>query len=213
MWSELRDDLAFYAALRCPDGCGWLRRALLCLRSRGLLILAVQRFDHHYITKRAQRGSTPPTLWLRFLRLLARALVTVVAKADVAGTAIIDGGVYLSDRGHLIIGPQQVGRGTLIHDRVTIGVSASGRSTPVIGKNVWIGPDCVIYGEITLGDGATVLPGTVLSMSVPARTVVGGNPGTIVRTNFDNDRLRESLACDFDHILLGSREVLHPAAT
>ena len=39
-----------------------------------------------------------------------------------------------------------------------------------------------------------MLPGTVLSMSVPDNAVVGGNPGGIVRFDFDNSQLRRSLA-------------------
>jgi len=48
---------------------------------------------------------------------------------------------------------------------------------PVVGEDVWIGSDCVIYGDIAIGNGATILPETVLSMNVPSRAVVAGNPG------------------------------------
>ena len=115
-----------------------------------------------------------------------------------ASRAIFEPGIYLSDRGYLILGPRRVGSGTLIHERVTIGPTAGGAVGPTIGQNVWIGPDCVIYGEIALGDGTTVLPGTVLSTNVSAGTVVGGNPATVVRRDFDNVALRRSLARDID---------------
>ena len=51
----------------------------------------------------------------------------------------------------------------------------------------------MIAGPLTIGDGATVLPGSVLTFSVPPRAVVKGNPAQIVRTNFDNSGLRRSL--------------------
>jgi hypothetical protein len=38
-----------------------------------------------------------------------------------------------------------------------------------------------------------VLPGTFLTFSVAPRTVVKGNPGVIVREDFDNIALRRSL--------------------
>ena len=105
----------------------------------------------------------------------------------------------------MIIGPRSIGSGTLIHDRVTIGASAGSEDPPTIGENVWIGPDCVIYGDTRLGNGVAVLPGTVLSINVPDNTVVGGNPGIIVRRDFDNTYLRRSLACDIDRESLAPR--------
>ncbi len=73
-----------------------------------------------------------------------------------------------------------------------------GTDGPNIGRNVWIGPDCIVYGNITIGDGATVLPGSVVSANVSAGSVVEGNPATKVRGNFDNIGLRRSLARDID---------------
>jgi acetyltransferase-like isoleucine patch superfamily enzyme len=58
---------------------------------------------------------------------------------------------------------------------------------------VWIGPNCIIVGALSVGDGATVLPNSVLTFSVPAGAVVKGNPARIVRTDFDNSGLRRSL--------------------
>jgi serine acetyltransferase len=198
VWSELRADARLYTALRWPRGAGVLRRALIWVSSRGLLVLIVQRMGYDYLARRHQHGWTPVTIALRILLAVAPPLLVVIAKSDVASAILIGRGVYLSDGGHLILAPQRVGSGTLIHDRVTIGVRVGGTAPPVIGENVWIGPDCVIYGDITLGDGATVLPGSVVSMNVPAGAVVAGNPATIVLRNFDNSQLRQSLASNID---------------
>jgi serine acetyltransferase len=126
------------------------------------------------------------------------------AKSEVDARTSIAGGVYLSNGGQLIISPHSIGKGTLIHERVTIGVDASDAGPPTIGENVWIGADCVIYGDNRLGTGVTVLPGTVLSMNVPDNAVICGNPGSIVRVDFDNSELRRSLACDIDRESLGA---------
>jgi serine O-acetyltransferase len=131
---------------------------------------------------------------LRSAIVIGRAFAIVLAKSDIHHATVIDEGVHLSDGGQLTIGAQRIGRGTIIHDRVTIGVKAGGEGVmPIIGENVWIGSDCIIYGDITLGDGATILPGTVLSMNVPSQAVVAGNPGRIVAREFDNASLRCSL--------------------
>jgi serine acetyltransferase len=198
MWSELHADSNLYCALRYSHRAGALRRMSLYLRSPGLLVLTIQRAGHCYLNLRRRGGWTLVTIGLKILLLVARLLAVIIAKSDVAASTVIAGGVYLSDAGQLIISPRSIGKGTLIHDRVTIGVSASGAGPPTIGENVWIGPDCVIYGDSRVGDGVTVLPGTVLSMNVPDNAVVGGNPGGIVRVDFDNSELRRSLACDVD---------------
>lgn len=200
MLSEIREDIHFYTALRHTGRrCGGLCRLLSCLSSRGLLVLEVQRLDRYYNGRRQQLGWTPRTLALKMILLLGRILAIVLAKSDVSAYASIDGGVYLSDGGYLIVAPRRLGKGSLIHQRVTIGAKAGGGPVkPVIGERVWIGPDCVIYGDISIGDGATILPGTVLSMNVPPRAVAAGNPATIIAREFDNSPLRRSLRTDFD---------------
>jgi serine acetyltransferase len=197
MWSEFCADVSLYSALRCP-GAGRVRRALNCAHSRGLFVLTVQRINRHYNEQRHQSGWTPQTVALRMLLAIGRAIAFIAAKCDIAAATIIGPGVYLSDRGYLILGPQRIGSGTLIHDRVTVGVRAGDEARPAIGENVWIGSDCVIYGALTIGDGATILPGTVLSMSIPARAVAGGNPATIIRCEFDNTPFRQTLKRDID---------------
>ena len=147
MWSELCADARMYCALRWPAGAGMWRRGLIWVSSRGLLVLAVQRLSHYYLTRRERDGWTLQTLTLRVALALGPRILVVFTKSDVASRAIFEPGIYLSDRGYLILGPRRVGSGTLIHERVTIGPTAGGAVGPTIGQNVWIGPDCVIYGE------------------------------------------------------------------
>jgi len=198
MWSEFAADARLYSALRWPTRDSALWRALIWLRSGGLRVLALQRVSHRYLQRRSQRGWTAGTILMRFLIGLTHRPMMILSKCDVDDSIYIGPGVYLSDLGFLILGPVRIGSGTLIHERVTIGVRAGDPGKPVIGANVWIGPDCVIYGNLAIGDGATVLPGSVVSISVPAGAVAGGNPATIVRREFDNALLRGSLARNID---------------
>lgn len=157
-------------------------------------MLTVHRLCHYYYALRPPASRTPWTIVLRLLIFVGRAFAIVLAKSDIYHATVIDEGVHLSDHGQLIIGARRIGRGTIIHDRVTIGVKAGAAVIePIVGENVWIGSDCVIYGDITIGDGVTILPETVLSMNVPARAVVAGNPAQIIAREFDNANLRRSL--------------------
>lgn len=196
MLAELRADARYYHQLYFPgrstNALNWLR-LLLC--AHGLWVLTVTRLSSYYIAERNRDKPSSPWLLLvgafsSFIRFLVGVMVT---KSDVLASTSLAGGIYLSDHGHIILGAHCVGSGTIIHKRVTIGKTLIGEGKPEIGCNVWIGPYCVIYGNIKLGDGVTVLPHTVLTKSVPAGAIVQGNPARIVARNVDNSSLRQSL--------------------
>ena len=45
-----------------------------------------------------------------------------------------------------------------------------------IGKNAFVGPGVIILPDVIIGDGAVVTAGSVVTHSVPAMTIVQGNP-------------------------------------
>ncbi|ODR80778.1 acetyltransferase [Haladaptatus sp. W1] len=49
-----------------------------------------------------------------------------------------------------------------------------------MGDDVWVGGRAVITPGVTVGDGAVVAAGAVVTDDVPENTVVGGNPATVV---------------------------------
>ena len=56
------------------------------------------------------------------------------------------------------------------------------RSAPVvIGDRVWIGARAMILKGVTMGDGAIVAAGAVVTQDVPVRCVVAGVPARVVR--------------------------------
>ncbi|MBQ7450828.1 sugar O-acetyltransferase [bacterium] len=50
-----------------------------------------------------------------------------------------------------------------------------------IGKNVWIGSDCTILPGVTIGDGAIVGAGSVVTKSIPQNTIAVGNPARVIK--------------------------------
>jgi serine acetyltransferase len=171
---------------------GWLARTLLC--NRGLWLLTFHRIEHFCVHQRNLRA---PFWWCtRVVKSVGTVFSVVVCRSAFSEDCEIRGPAYLSNGGYLICGARSIGAGSLIHDRCTFGYAVARRDEgrPVIGRDVWIGPDCIIGGAITVGDGATILPGSFLTYSVPAGAVVQGNPAAIVRRDFDNRALRSSLA-------------------
>lgn len=49
-----------------------------------------------------------------------------------------------------------------------------------IGNDVWIGLNAVILYGVTIGNGATIAAGSVVTKDVPAYTVVGGVPAKVI---------------------------------
>ncbi|GAB3146033.1 hypothetical protein GCM10027058_03130 [Microbacterium neimengense] len=57
------------------------------------------------------------------------------------------------------------------------------RYAPItIGNDVFVGQNTVILPGVRIGDGAIVGAGSVLTRSVPAGTVVAGNPARVIST-------------------------------
>jgi serine acetyltransferase len=189
----LKQDAQFYRRLRYGERSHALFAWTVWISSTGLFVLAMHRASHTFHKWRQQKQHPIKRRCLHLLLKCLSPLLVFRAKSEITGATEVEPGVYLSDRGELVIGARAIGEGSVIHHGVTIGMSTMNHGTPAIGRNVWIGPDCVIYGNIEIGDGATLLPGTVLSKSIPARVVVKGNPGRIVEMSFDNSRLRSSL--------------------
>ena len=54
----------------------------------------------------------------------------------------------------------------------------------VIGNDVWIGQGALIKPGITVGNGAVVAMGSVVTKDVPPYAVVGGNPAKIIKMRF-----------------------------
>lgn len=202
--SDITDDARLYLRLRLPCAKPSLYQlANIWFVSPGLWTVAIYRLAHRYEALRpAGFLSTTKKIFLGIAVHFGTYLSNVLVKCDLLPSTRIAAGIFVSNRGHLVLGARSIGTGTIIHERVTIGMGVPGTEVPEIGRNVWIGPDCVVFGGITIGDGATVLPKTILTKSIPAGSVAQGNPARIVKREFDNSGLRKSLSTDCESLFL-----------
>lgn len=56
----------------------------------------------------------------------------------------------------------------------------------VVGHDVWFGYDCTITPGITIGNGAVIATGSIVTKDVEPYTIVGGNPAKVIRKRYDD---------------------------
>ena len=67
-----------------------------------------------------------------------------------------------------------------------------------IGKNVWIGGNCVINPGVHIGDNTVIGSGSVVTKDIPANVVAVGNPCRILRKIVDEDKYYYRTGMRFD---------------
>jgi acetyltransferase-like isoleucine patch superfamily enzyme len=95
-------------------------------------------------------------------------------------------GVIFATNGRVIVGDY-----TFVAHEVVIADSSwqlpgenAIRSRPSIeiGRNVWIGAQAILVGNLSIGEGAIIGAGTFVTHDVPTYSVAAGNPMRILRT-------------------------------
>jgi acetyltransferase-like isoleucine patch superfamily enzyme len=116
--------------------------------------------------------------------------------------------IYVNNNASLILGSGYIGDNLSLScfDRVEIGhdvaisecvtirdsdnhtiVGNEGNSTqPIkIGNHVWIGMNVTILKGVTIGDGAIIAAGSVVNKDVPSRSLCGGVPVRVIKTDVE----------------------------
>jgi maltose O-acetyltransferase len=114
--------------------------------------------------------------------------LTVGARTSINRGSILNcgGGIVIGD--DVLIGPQVVIY-SQNHEYRAANVRIADQGyvqKPVsIGNDVWIAARAVILPGVTIGDGAVVASGAVVTKAVPARAVVAGVPAKQIGTRGD----------------------------
>lgn len=117
-------------------------------------------------------------LWFRRLRVKYGYQIPFSTK--------IGAGLFLGHFGSIV-----VNKGTIIGNNcnlaqgVTLGQVNRGKykGCPKLGNRVWIGPNAVVVGGVTIGDDVLIAPLSYVNFDVPDKAVVAGNPAQILNYN------------------------------
>ena len=109
---------------------------------------------------------------------------------DKKATLKIGSNSYIGDRTEIHAGERvTIGDGCVIawdcnimdRDYHKLDSEAESYKPVTIGDHVWIGCRCLILKGVTIGDGAVVAAGSVVTHDVPEGSLVGGNPAKIIK--------------------------------
>ncbi|MHA4868447.1 glycosyltransferase [Duganella sp. PWIR1] len=96
-------------------------------------------------------------------------------------------------------------------------LEATSKGAITVGDDVWIGYNSTILSGVTIGQGAVVAAGSVVTKDVPPYAIVGGNPAKLLKHRFEAAVVEKMLKLDYgrvsDQAILASRDILYQPIT
>ena len=131
--------------------------------------------------ERARRSSRPDQLLRRWVAVRRHQFWSVVTGADIPLGTRIGGGLALPHPNGIVIHPKVcIGPNCLIFQQVTLGTVASSPAVPMLGGHVDVGAGAKILGGVTIGDHAVIGANAVVLCDVPAGAIAVGIPARII---------------------------------
>lgn len=129
--------------------------------------------------QRHRRSRNPLRMVVKMVAVLRHRFWSVVTGADVPLNCTIGGGLLMPHPNGIVIHPAAViGPNCLIFQQVTIGHRGDG--VPTIGGHVDIGAGAKILGRISIGDHAAIGANAVVLCNVPEGCTAVGIPAQLV---------------------------------
>lgn len=132
--------------------------------------------------RRYQAAKGPLKTLIRKYWALQHRFWSVAAQADIPLNSQIDGGLVLPHPNGVVIHPSaRIGPNCMIFQQVTLGTSRGQSTPPIVGGHVDIGAGAKILGPVAIGDHAAIAANAVVLQDVPAGAVAAGVPANIIR--------------------------------
>ena len=139
---------------------------------KGVQALCCARVAHHYFTRRGDAG--------KLIAFLLQSETSECFGVDIHPGCQLGRGITIDHATGVVLGETAVlgDNVYLMHD-VTLGSTGTSPDLdrhPKIGDGAFLGAKCTILGNITVGEGATVAAGAMVTKPVPPRHTAVGMP-------------------------------------
>lgn len=180
MFENIKADLSRYCQL-AEDEIS-IRRLKVIISNYGFHATAVYRFG-----KWIEGFSPLIAIILSFVYYPLAFCVRLLYGIAISRRASIGKGLRIAHFGGVLIGNCEIGALCSIHQQVKIESNTQG--SPIIGNQVWIGAHTQILGPATIGCGATLGAGAVVTSDVGERCLALGNPARVINKGYDNHEM------------------------
>lgn len=72
-------------------------------------------------------------------------------------------------------------------------IDTASKGPVIIGNDVWVCVGATILSGVTIGDGAIVAAGSVVTQDVPPYAIVGGVPARVLRFRYSKEQIKKLL--------------------
>lgn len=131
--------------------------------------------------RKAESGDRADQVAQRWLAVLRHRFWSIVTGADIPLKCAIEGGLLLPHPNGIVIHPDaRIGPNCLLFQQVTLGTGGPIPGAPVLGGHVDVGAGARILGGVTIGAHAVIGANAVVLCDVPAGATAVGIPARIV---------------------------------
>jgi serine acetyltransferase len=117
-----------------------------------------------------------------FIRIFYKFFIMWGMGVDLEEKTVIGKGLCVFHGQGLVMNNQTiVGDYVTLRHNTTIGNARIGGGCPVIGNHVEVGANCVVIGDIKIGDNSIIAAGAIVIKDVPPNCIVAGNPARVVK--------------------------------
>jgi maltose O-acetyltransferase len=117
------------------------------------------------------------------VKIRAASGISIGKNTHITNRVILDGRGGLTIGDDVLIGYESIIM-TATHNyqepHTPIRLQGSSRKPVVIGNDVWLGARAIVLPSVTIGNGAVVGSGAVVTQDVPAYAVVAGVPAGVI---------------------------------
>lgn len=77
---------------------------------------------------------------------------------------------------------------------------AHSKGSIIIKDDVWVGANCIILSGVTIGQGAVIAAGSVVTKNIQPYAIAGGNPAKVIRFRFPENVITKLLTIDYSKL-------------